>query len=272
MCMRKFILYMKTFVIFLLVILAFVGCAGVIASVDNNSSSSANNDGENVIEIPSQKVEVDFSKLSYCAFGDSITYGSNLFDSSTYRWETPYPTAVAEELNLASYENKGKSGATLSSNSLGLTSLTDVVTSNKQDFNIISLLAGVNDFNRDLPIGLSTDTSSETIYGALDVIAKHLTETYPNSFIFFMTPLKFVYNDLNFYTENNVGYLLEDVCIAVKIVAQRYNIPVLDLYNESNFSNHFYDAQCDGLHPNQEFIEESLAPQISQFIRVNYNK
>ncbi len=261
--MKKAFLIMKTVIIIIIVALTFAGCVGLATNLSNGSNTG---DVDEVEEV------VDFSSMSYLSFGDSITYGSNLFDSSTYRWTTPYPTAVANELKFNTVENKGRAGATLSSNTLGLSCIADIIQTSSGDYDIISLLGGVNDFNRDLPIGTLTDTTSDTIYGSLDVIAKCLTSNYPNAFIFFMTPLKFVYNDYNFYTPNNAGYMIEDVCIAVKLVAKRYNIPVLDLYNDSNFQNHLYDTNCDGLHPNQDFILESLAPQIADFIKDNYNK
>ena len=63
--------------------------------------------------------EVDFSELTFVAFGDSITYGADLKIGG--RVEKPYPTVVSELLGLKSYENKGVSGATYTTNNLGLT-------------------------------------------------------------------------------------------------------------------------------------------------------
>ncbi len=248
---------MKTFVIFLLVILAFVGCAGVVSSVDNDGSSSANNELENIVVIPSQKAEVDFSKLSYCSYGDSITYGY----TSAGRMPVPYPTAVSNELSLRSVTNKGRTAARLVETE-GYGNITEIIEQDipARDYDIISLLGGINDCASNNPLGTIDDFSNTTIYGSLNIIARTLTVRYPDAFIFFMTPL---YKDMD---------LLPSIVNAVKEVAKKYNILVLDLYNLSGFDVYDVSHTDDRLHPTQKFVLESLAPQIAQFIRDNYNK
>ncbi len=211
---------------------------------------------------------IDFSTLTFTAFGDSITYGADLIIGG--RVANPYPTVLREILGFKSYENKGISGATLTTNDQGLTCMTDVITSYTSQADIIGVLGGVNDYNRNLPLGDLDDNDTSTIYGALHVSMSYLSENYSDSFIFYMTPYKEYFHGVLWSDINSQGYNLEDVANAIKEVAEIYDIPVLDLLEEGNFESIMYNDDCDGIHPNQEFITNVMAPQIAEFIQENY--
>ena len=211
---------------------------------------------------------IDFSQLTFTAFGDSITYGADLIIGG--RVEKPYPTVLGEILGFKSYENKGISGATLTTNDQGLTCMTDVITSYTSQADIIGVLGGVNDYNRNLPLGDIDDNDTSTIYGSLHVSMSYLSENYSDSFIFYMTPYKEYFHGVLWSDINSQGYNLEDVANAIKEVAEIYDIPVLDLLEEGNFESIMYNDDCDGIHPNQEFITNVMAPQIADFIQENY--
>ena len=213
-------------------------------------------------------LSVDFSSLTFTAFGDSITYGADLIIGG--RVEKPYPTVVDEILGFKSYENKGVSGATLTTNTMGLTCMTNLITSYNLKTDIIGVLGGVNDFNRSLPLGDIDDRDKSTIYGALHVSMSYLTEYYNDAFVFYMTPYKEYFHGVLWSDINSQGYNLEDVANAIKEVASIYNIPVLDLFTEGGFENVMYDDDCDGIHPNQKFITNEMSPFIANFIKENY--
>ena len=214
------------------------------------------------------KSQVEFCELNFVAFGDSITYGADLIIGG--RVNTPYPTAVNNILKFKSYSNQGVSGATLCSNNLGLTCITDIITNYNGKADIIAVLGGVNDYNRSLPLGNINDCDKSTIYGALNVSMSYLKNNYPNSYIFYMTPYKEYYNNIHWSTKNNQGYNLEAVSVAIKEVAKIYEIDVLDLFEKGNFESIMYSADCDGIHPNQKFITNVMSPQIARFITKNY--
>lgn len=210
-----------------------------------------------------------FKDLTYTAFGDSITYGADYFNHYD-QMETPYVKEVENILKLSSSRNMGISGATLTANNLGLHCMTNSITSFNEQSDIISVLGGVNDYNRDLPLGTVNDSDPSTIYGALHTSMSYLIENYPNSFIFYMTPYKENFSGRNYADINTQGYTLEDVANAIKAVAEMYNIPVLDLFNEGNFESVMNNEDCDGIHPNQDFVLSTMAPQIAKFIKDNY--
>ena len=214
---------------------------------------------------PTVKVDVDFNKLTYAAFGDSITFGAD-YSKSYAQMAEPYPQLVGKELKLAGVKNLGISGATFCQNNLDLACMTDKILSYNQETDIISVLLGVNDFNRSFPLGEMGDKTTETIYGSLYLIAEHLTTTHKDAFVFFMTP----YKERRAWSDNK-DYKLTDVVKAIKVVGAKYDIPVLDLHNKGQFEDvEMYNSDNDGLHPSQEFMRNYAAPQIAQFIRDYY--
>ena len=250
---------MKKFLKILLLALAIlpIGSVLTLVLVGSMNGGASSNGG-----ATSTKKDVDFSTLSYVAFGDSITYGAD-YTRNYGQMDDPYPELVAEELGLASYENRGISGATFCQNNVGRVCMTDNILAYKGDADIISVMLGVNDYAASLPLGDINDNTTDTIYGCLNLIAKHLTTNHKDAFVFFMTPYQTTIRKSNQYT-------LSDVAKAVKKVANLYDIPVLDMYSLGNYALEMNQEDSDGVHPSQEFIAEYTAPQIAEFLRRNY--
>ena len=241
-------------------------------SEDSNKAPADSNNAPIDSNNSSQEIEKDntpFKTLTYIAFGDSITFGAD-YTKGYAQMDDPYPELVSKDLEMESYINYGISGATLASNTLGLVCMSNQVISYTASHDVISLMGGVNDYNRNIPLGTVNDTENNTIYGALNVIAATLTSRFPDSFIFFMTPYKEAIGGNDCLADNAEGYNLSDVAAAVKQVAKKYNIPVLDMYNEGQYELEMYKPESDGIHPSQEFIKEYTVPQIAEFIRDNY--
>lgn len=207
----------------------------------------------------------NFSKLSYVALGDSITYGVDGVAGG--KMDNPYPEIVAETLNLSSVKNYGIKGSTLAVNENGYAPMS-VRYSEMENADIVSVLGGVNDYFRNVPLGSLGDTENTTVYGALNTLVLGLRRKYTNSFIFFMTPYQVIDR-----TYNSVGYTVNHVADAVKNVCALYNIPVLDLYSYGGFENEAKtNTLSDKVHPSQNFVEKYTAPQIVKFIKDNYSK
>ena len=202
----------------------------------------------------------DYSGYTYVAFGDSITYGIDGDYSSGeegYRMEKPYPTLVAETLGIGTVVNQAKSGATWTQHATR-TNMTERIMRYNGDADIISVMLGVNDYAAKCALGDMNSRDNTTIYGSIHMAAKHLTTTYPDAFIFFMTPFKY-------RTEDNGQYTLSDVAQAVKDVAAVYNIPVLDMYTNGQFDP--ATGAKDQIHPTQAHHITYTAPMICELIR-----
>lgn len=259
---------MKKFLSIIGIVLFVVLCASCFITPRNENIFNSNNGLDNSTTSDSQ-VEIDFSDKTYLAFGDSITWGAD-YSRAYARMDNPYPELVTSELGLKSHVNLAVSGATLCANNLNLVCMTDRIVSYTQSADIVSVLMGVNDFNRSLPLGTIEDCSNTTVYGALNLIAKHFQTYYKNSFVFFMTPYKVAFSGKDSFTENSQGYNLLNVANAIKEVANNYGYPVLDLFNVGKYELEMYNADNDGIHPSQEFIRNYTAPQVAQFIKENY--
>ena len=213
---------------------------------------------------------VDFSTLNYVAFGDSITYGSE-WCNGYKQMQTPYPKEVARILNLKSVSNKGVSGACYSKHD-GYYSISPTIIDYKGDADIISVMLGINDFTRHLPLGNLDDNDLSTICGAINLTMSSLKENNPNAYIFYMTPYKIDSSAYHWDKPTHLGYYLVDICDAIKQLAYKYDIDVLDMFEYGNFELEMNDSDSDGIHPNQDFILEYTSPQIAKFIQNNYRK
>jgi lysophospholipase L1-like esterase len=231
------------------------------------------NEAENYISVPMTGNEwhlccEDFSELTYVAFGDSITYGidGNSVSGADRKMAYPYPTLVKDTLKIGNLNNQAVSGASFCPQE-GRTNMTNKILNFNGTADIISLMLGVNDFWDGLPLGdISSPMENTTIYGSLNLIAKHLTTKHSNSFIFFITPFQCK-------REYNGTYTLEDVTEAIKTVAAQYNIPVLDMYAYGKYELEMNDSAVnDGIHPSQQHHIKYTAPLISEFILKNYGQ
>lgn len=270
--------FIKYFFIFLLILLPLSSVCVLFRDTVNFQEVSTSELKDTESEFDSAESEtakpsgdiVVFPKSTYITFGDSITYGAD-FTRQYSQMDYPYPTLVSNTLSLKSFNNYAISGSTIATDVDDLPSIYHQCLNASADADIVSVLGGVNDYNRSVELGTISDNSKTTFYGSLNSIVSLLLEKYPDAFIFLMTPYKEdCYHQFSCTESNSAGYNLEDYANAVKDVAELYNIPVLDMYNEGQYELEMYNPNSDGIHPSQEFIREYTAPQIAEFIRQNY--
>ena len=244
-------------VIVFIILLVSAVLSVCIPLLNQNDNSNKNN---NQTQTESS---VDFSTLTMASIGDSITLGL----CKGVAMSEPYPNLVEDELGLSYVYNLGIGGSTIYNKNIK--SMVNRFTNIPNDVDIISLMGGVNDWAQNVPLGTINDNNANTIYGALNYISTTLKSNYPNAFIFYMSPLPVSDAKLNEYSATE--YSLADVSQAFKNIGAKYDIPILDLYSLSGFEDVCNDSNAtDGVHPNQEFHKENLAPLITQFIKDNY--
>lgn len=144
-----------------------------------------------------------------------------------------------------------------------------------KDADIIGIFGGTNDYGHgDAPVGGIDDTTVDTFYGALNHMYTYLIETYPKAFIFVMTPL----HRTNETRNTGDGYkkptlTLKGYVDAIKEVAEKYSLPVLDLYAiggiypENEINRNTWTA--DGLHPNDAGYKK-IAGMVQKFLENSY--
>lgn len=188
--------------------------------------------------------------------GDSITEGVGASSN-----DTCYVERVKQRAELAEALNYGISGTRFAkqiavsepaSHDLDFVSRVDEM---DKSVDAVVVFGGTNDFGHgDAPFGSFADTSYDSFCGACDELMRRLVERYSDIPIVFMTPLHRLTED---YPINEIGItrkVLSDYVDAIRRKAEKYSIPVLDLYKESGMQpnieaqNKLYFA--DGLHPN----------------------
>lgn len=272
---------MKKFLNYFCIILALIAFVSFVFSCTSRGSDFGSFVSDTFFGSESEKDETNssnmpdvnsnpFSNLNYLAFGDSITEGGNLESRSQ-----SYPN-VAGDILGCKVTNVAVGGSTFvrdPDKEIRHCIAEDVVSfcDRSGSYDIISVAGGVNDQSLAFPIGDIDDSTTETIYGSLNIIVQALTERYPDAFIFLVTPIKYPQSEIL----NRAGYDLSDVAEAIQAIGAKYNLVVLDLYNTSGFEtadNGMNHPDCDGWHPSKEFVAEHLAPQVADFIRENYKK
>lgn len=137
------------------------------------------------------------------------------------------------------------------------------ITNASNNYDIISFMAGVNEagVNSELVShGEITDAvvdTPTTLCGAVKKSIELAIEKYPNAQMFLITPTPVTGNRNSLYSDS----LLTKYVDKQKLIAKMYNIPVLDLYYESNLrpwntTNHdkYYRDYCHLLEAGHKYV------------------
>ena len=193
------------------------------------------------------KSSYKFGRSAVTFFGDSITVANNV--------DRPWTAIVANDLNTSATKN-GWSGTTYTSGRREHSAVDRVDEITNQDLVIVEF--GVNDFHYGRPLGQFGDTDTSKFYGALDFVYNKLITNNPTAKFVIMTPMKNhgYGTSPDSFTKNSDGHYQIDYVNAIKQVADKYSLPVLDMYANSGISamneTHNQKYLFDGLHPNQE--------------------
>lgn len=137
-----------------------------------------------------------------------------------------------------------------------------------KDADIIVVFGGTNDFGHgDAPFGTESDMTPDTFYGACHTLFTVLTEHFPNAQTVVITPL----HRSDEETPNpTTGLVLRDYVAALRTVAARFSLPVVDLFETSAIRANIPEIAAkyteDGLHPN-DAGHAVLADEIAAFIQ-----
>lgn len=213
--------------------------------------------------IPHKLLSI-WNNLIMDTLGDSITYLAS--------WQS----TVVDRLGLASYNNHGISGATITASA---NSMTDNVVNVSSSADIVTVFGGTNDFMGNYPMGTLVNYggtfNKSTFIGALQYICEYLINYMPTKRIILIAPYQQDYKTVsdagftlaaNGYVKNSQGFTLEDYVNSILVVGKYYGLPTLDLYhtsgcNKLNILTYTYD-KC---HPSK-YGGIVFGRQISKFI------
>ncbi len=137
------------------------------------------------------------------------------------------------------------------------------------DADIIVVFGGTNDYGHgDAPIGTPDDTTPDTFYGACNYLACELMKKYPTATIVFLTPFHRIGEDSS-AGQRPDGPVLKVFVDIIREVAEKYSIPVLDLWKNGGVQPNVEVSRVtfmpDGLHPN-DAGHELLANRLAGFL------
>lgn len=189
--------------------------------------------------------------------GDSITEG----DSGEGGLIDSYVPKLSKYIGTVP-ENYGKCGALITKKTDDDISFVNRVGAIK-DKDVVTVFGGINDFQWNAPLGTMADGPEKptTFYGALKYVITTLSVNNPKAKLMLITPMKttkfqyHTFDDSGNLMRNANGNTQLEFVNAIKQVADYYSIPVLDMYNCSNYSPYLPSQRghdsftADGLHP-----------------------
>ena len=216
--------------------------------------------------------------VKWCAYGNSLT------DSATLAGQTTgtknYVDYVSESLGL-NVVNCGSGGTGfLKNNNKG--TFVDRVSSIPLDTEILTVFGSFNDYEYiSEHLGTIGDTGTDTIYGAIYNFIHDVYTRCPNAIIGIITPTKWGY--LSDWKDASAGGLCDSYVEALLKTADKWSIPVLDLYHDSglrpwdsNFAQLYYkdddgNGTANTVHPLDAAHKRFIAPKVEAFIKQIYH-
>lgn len=203
--------------------------------------------------------------LKWACYGDSITsiVAAAAIGATNYHQQIAAKTGIIPiDYGVGGSRIARPTGITITH------CMTDIIPDGDVTADIITLMGGVNDATSSLgvtPLGVMSDRTTTTFYGALHVACLALLARFPSKGIGLITQ-----TPRHSYMSAQIPYVN-----AMIEVAQYYSIPCLDLNRSSGlypdsvyyYTNYFGDTNPDayGLHPNT-IGHSIIARQILQFI------
>ena len=143
----------------------------------------------------------------------------------------------------------------------------------KESYDLVIIFGGINDFIQSVPFGESGGDVTTEFIPAVDYFFDYVINNFTQARIVVLSPLR----TYNIYP-NKVGKIQQEYADYIKSKAKEYCFPILNLTEESGFCPYItsfrdrwtlipsgYDI-TDGVHPNEEYEREFLAPMIKNFL------
>lgn len=180
--------------------------------------------------------------------GDSITYGYGLTDK-----DDNYTKTVNSLLGFSKLNNYGVSGSLISKHTSRSDSFLERYSSMVNNADLTVVYGGVNDYIASVPIGTFGGDNEYEFISAYELLIKGILQNNNTKHLICVTP--FQVNGQGMYHIdwiNKAGHKLIDYINAIYKVCEKYGVPVIDLYRESEINSLTYELYTqEGLHPNE---------------------
>lgn len=213
--------------------------------------------------------------VKWCAFGDSLTDSATL--ANEISGTKNYVDYVSESLGLVA-TNCGKGGTGYLKSANFMSRVETIPT----DTELLTVFGSFNDYEFiSENLDALGDTGTDTIYGAMYNFINGVFARCPDVVMGIITPTKWGY--LSEWKGENASELCEKYVKALIETAEKWSIPVLDLYHtsglrpwDSAFAKKYYkddngDGTANTVHPLDEAHKRFIAPKVEAFIKQIYH-
>lgn len=146
--------------------------------------------------------------------------------------------------------------------------LTDMKRADLSETGTVIIFGGTNDYASGISADETGDSSTKSLYGAINETAALLLSKHPHLRILICTPIPRMKDpsDASTFSDSYIreGAVssLPDIARAIAEAAKRLHLPVADLYNSLGWNRYNYAAKClsgDGSHPRRGWQEIAAA-------------
>lgn len=225
------------------------------------------------------KEYINLFGVKWCAYGNSLTDSATLAGQPT--GSKNYVDYVSKSLEL-NVVNCGVAGTGFMNKNNGKGNFVDRVSTIPVDTKILTVFGSFNDYDYITEhLGTIGDTGTDTIYGAMHKFIQDVYTRCPDVIIGIITPTKWGY--LSDWKDASAGGLCDSYVEALLKTAEKWSIPVLDLYHDSGlrpwdtaFAELYYkddngDGTADTVHPLDPAHKKFIAPKVEEFIKTIYH-
>lgn len=214
--------------------------------------------------------QYDFSKVKIACLGDSITEATNLKDEENYQ-QYSYPSILKDLLGAKEVYNLGIGGSSIGR--YWFEPFVDRYMEIPKDSDIIIVMGGINDgfCASEAEFGNLTERARRTFCGDLDELMRGLKEDYPDTVVFFATPLSSIEHD-NLMRQNEKLLEQEKYVEVIRTLSEEYGFEFVDLYDSGILDSHDADIlkeyMSDSTHGNHEgyrILAEHFAKEIINY-------
>lgn len=189
-------------------------------------------------------------------FGDSF--------SSSLASTNAYPYYVVQKVKFQNAATLAIPGNKISQQMAVLDSVLAVNPTYINQFGIISLLVGPNDYAQNEALGTySDDSSALTFAGYLRKFIIKILNQSPSVQLYIITPTEGNGAGVSYRTNNTAGWKMADLAALEATICADYSVQVIDLHSISQFNLQTLSTMTvEGLHPNAvggKFIAEIIA-------------
>lgn len=195
----------------------------------------------------------------WITLGDSITKAGG------------YQQILKNRLGFKSIDNMGINGQTMAYQNKKQSTYNLGKDIDFKKYDLVTIFIGTNDFRYEKKLGHikdigCNDLDEKTFCGSYQLLIEYILLSNPNIDLVLVTPIQRTKDGYDGQFTNKAGYKLVDYINSIKLLGEKYSLPVLDLYNISEIKEENIDIYTrDGLHPNDKGYE-IIAKKIYKFL------